>query len=207
MAHFVLVHGAWHGSWCFRYLAEELEDRGHDVDAVHLPCEEVGLTLHDHAAVVGAQPDAVVLGHSFGAQTAALVTARTHVYLAGVLPVEDPFRECFRPEFTGTVRDELGRSYWPDADTCAAKMYPDCTRTQSDWAFAQLRRQAQVATVASSFGKGDVVLATMRDAAIDPEWQVRTAKAHGARVIELDAGHSPFFTQPDELADVLDGIA
>ncbi|HEX3807606.1 MAG TPA: alpha/beta hydrolase [Gaiellaceae bacterium] len=207
MARFVLVHGAWHGSWCFRYLVEELEDRGHEAVAVDLPCDEVGLELHDHAAVVGPQPDAVVVGHSFGAQTVALVPARLRVYLAGVLPVESPARECFRPEFSGTLRDELGRSYWPDADICAAKMYPDCTRAQSDWAYAQLRRQAQVATAAAPFGKGDIVLATMRDATVDGEWQVRTAKARGARVIELDTGHSPFFTQPDELADVLDGLA
>ncbi len=56
-------------------------------------------------------------------------------------------------------------------------------------------------------GLGDGVIATLRDAAIDPGWQIRTARSHGARVIELDAGHSPFFTQPDELADILSSLA
>ena len=40
-----------------------------------------------------------------------------------------------------SVRDSSDRSYWPDADTAATRMYPDCSRTQSDWAFAQLRRK------------------------------------------------------------------
>jgi len=62
-------------------------------------------------------------------------------------------------------------------------------------------------TEPASFGEGDVVIATLRDAAIDPAWQLRTARAYGARVIELDSGHSPFLTQPDELADVLDALA
>ena len=58
--------------------------------------------------------------------------------------------------------------------------------------------------MAAPFGRGDVVVATLRDAAVDPTGRFATAHAHGARVIELDAGHSPFFTQPDELADVLE---
>ena len=52
-----------------------------------------------------------------------------------------------------------------------------------------------------------MVIATLSDAAVDADWQIRTARAHGAQVIELDAGHSPFLTQPDELADVLSSLA
>ena len=207
MARFVLVHGAWHGGWCFRWLAEELEDRGHDVAAPDLPCEEVGLTPLDYARLVGPQPDAIVVGHSLGGLTVAQIESRTRVYLGAILPVENVYDEAFAEGFGGFVRDARGRSYWPDADTTAARMYPDCSRTQSDWAFAQLRRQAPVDAVTAPFGSGDVVIALLEDAAVDAEWQIRTAQAHGARVIELDAGHSPFFTQPDELADVLSSLA
>jgi hypothetical protein len=70
-----------------------------------------------------------------------------------------------------------------------------------------LRPQARIAGEAADFGTGDVVLATLRDAAIEAEWQIATAREHGARVIELDSGHSPFFTQPDELAELLDTLA
>src|SRR5690606_22210546 len=28
---FVLVHGAWHGGWCYRRVADRLQDRGHRV--------------------------------------------------------------------------------------------------------------------------------------------------------------------------------
>jgi hypothetical protein len=47
----------------------------------------------------------------------------------------------------------------------------------------------------------------LRDASVKADWQIDTARTHGARVIELDSGHSPFFTQPDELADVLGSLA
>jgi pimeloyl-ACP methyl ester carboxylesterase len=134
------------------------------------------------------------------------VEARLRVYLAPLLPVAD-LSEAFVERFGGTLRDDLDRSYWPDADACAAFMYPDCTREQSDWAFARLRRQARIAEEAATFGAGDVVIATLRDAAIDPAWQLATARSHKARVIELESGHSPFFTQPHELADLLDALA
>jgi pimeloyl-ACP methyl ester carboxylesterase len=207
MARFVLVHGAWHGPWCFRWLAQGLEQRGHQAVAVELPCEEIGLDVHAYARVVGPQPDAIVVGHSLGGLTIAHVPALRRVYLAALLPVEGVYRDAFADGFGGSVRDELDRSYWPDADTCAARLYPDCTRKQTDWAFARLRRQARIEPVTTQFGGGEVVIATMRDAAVDPAWQVGTAKARGAEVVELDAGHSPFFTQPDELAAVLSSLA
>jgi pimeloyl-ACP methyl ester carboxylesterase len=207
MARFVLVHGAWHGAWCFADVVQELEERGHAAEAVDLPCDVPGLTQHDYAALIGPQPDAILVGHSLGAQTIPHVTARRRVYLGGLLPVAGAYDEAFAEGFGGTVRDELDRSYWPDADTCAAFMYPDCTREQSDRAFAQLRRQARISGEPAPFGEGDVVIVTLRDAAIDPAWQLRTARAYGARIVELDSGHSPFLTQPYELADVLDALA
>jgi pimeloyl-ACP methyl ester carboxylesterase len=206
MATFVLVHGAWHGAWCWRELASGLEARGHRVETPHLPCDEPGLSVEDCAAFVGPHPEAVVVGHSLGAQVVALVDAGVRVYLAGLLPTWEDRSETFHPNFGWFVRDELGRSYWPDADTCAAHMYPDCTRAQSDAAFAQLRRQSPLKPVAASLCERDIVVATTKDAAIEPGWQVSKARAAGARVVEIDSGHSPFVTQPDELAELLDGL-
>jgi predicted alpha/beta hydrolase family esterase len=207
MARFVLVPGAWHGAWCFVELVRELEARGHAATGVDLPCDQPGLTQHDYARLIGPQPDAIVVGHSLAARTIPHVAARTRVYLGGLLPVEGAGNDAFVPTFGGFVRDELDRSYWPDADVCAAFMYPDCTRERSDWAFAQLRPQARVPDEPATFGESDVVIATLRDAAIAAEWQVDTARTYGARVVELDSGHSPFFTQPDELAELLDALA
>jgi pimeloyl-ACP methyl ester carboxylesterase len=207
MARFVLVHGAWHGGWCFVDLARELEARGHEVFAPDLPCDQVGLTPADYAKAVGSHPDAVVLGHSRGAQTLPLVEARVRVYLSGLLPVENVYSECFAPGFGGFLRDELDRSYWPDADTAALRMYADCTREQSDWAFAQLRPQAQFELTVAPFRENDVIVVTSRDALIDPAWQRRTAREHGVRAVELDAGHFSFMTQPAEVATLLESLA
>jgi hypothetical protein len=52
---FVLVHGAWHGGWCWRRVAERLRAQGHTVftptltglaDRSHLMAPGVGLDTH-----------------------------------------------------------------------------------------------------------------------------------------------------------------
>ena len=63
MTRFVLLHGAWHGGWCFERVSEELAARGHDVFAPDLPCDRVGVTVQEYVDEVGPQPDAVVVGH------------------------------------------------------------------------------------------------------------------------------------------------
>src|SRR4051794_31985090 len=95
MARIVLVHGAWHGAWCFRWVIRELERLGHEGVAVDLPCEELGLGPREYARVVGAHPDEIVVGHSLGGLTVSQVEARTRVYLAAILPVENVYRDSF----------------------------------------------------------------------------------------------------------------
>lgn len=75
--HFVLVHGAWHGAWCWSKTADLLAGRGHRVTAIDLPSHgddatpPAAVTLDDYAARVLATLDAsggpvVLVGHSMG---------------------------------------------------------------------------------------------------------------------------------------------
>ena len=201
---FVFVHGAWHGGWCFEAVGRELTARGHDVSAPDLPCDDVSQTQYDYASLVGPQPDAIVVGHSLGGLTISLVEARARVYLAAILPVERVFSESFPEGFGGFERDEQGRSYWPDLETARTRLYPDCTARQAALAYARLRPQAPLSPHVGSFGPNDVSIACLRDAVVEPAWQLRAGREHIGRVLELDAGHSPFLTQPAELAALLE---
>ncbi len=77
MANFVLIHGAWHGAWCWEKVERELAASGHKVVSVDLPshgeddtpAHEVTLETYAKAVadVVRAQKGPVVLvGHSMG---------------------------------------------------------------------------------------------------------------------------------------------
>jgi pimeloyl-ACP methyl ester carboxylesterase len=90
---FALVHGAWHGAWCWERLIPELERRGHSALAVDLPCDDDSAGFERYAEVLqGSLPDGdvVLVGHSLGACTATLVAAarpvEALVFVAGVIP-------------------------------------------------------------------------------------------------------------------------
>ncbi|HET6503512.1 MAG TPA: alpha/beta hydrolase family protein [Amycolatopsis sp.] len=85
MSTFLLVHGAWHGGWCWSRVAPHLRAAGHEVltptltglsDRAHLLSPQVGLDTHTEDIVrlldVCATDDIVLVGHSYAGQ---IVTA------------------------------------------------------------------------------------------------------------------------------------
>src|SRR5262249_48601509 len=75
--HFVLVHGAWHGAWCWYKIVAGLDSAGHRLTAPDLPSGGIDatppatVTLQSQAdrlvAVLDTLPDPVILvGHSAG---------------------------------------------------------------------------------------------------------------------------------------------
>jgi pimeloyl-ACP methyl ester carboxylesterase len=67
MSKVVLVHGAWHGAWCWDGVVAALTRAGVDADAVELPltsyADDVAVA---RCAIDGAGPGCVVCGHSYG---------------------------------------------------------------------------------------------------------------------------------------------
>jgi pimeloyl-ACP methyl ester carboxylesterase len=207
VARFVFVHGAWHGGWAFERVACELQRRGHETLAPDLPCDAPWLTVRDYAAIVGPQPDAVVVGHSLGGLTIPFIPARVSVFLAGLVACEDTFG-ALDPGFGGTERDELGRSYWPDAATARTRLYPDLDAADAALAIERLRRQAPLSPVPGLPEGARASIVTTRDHVVRPERQEQLAReVLGVEPLRLDAGHSPFFSHPRELAGLLESIA
>ena len=91
MSGVVLVHGAWHGAWCWAPVVEELRQRGVTVDAVDLPL--TGFSHDVRAAREATEamgPDTVLVGHSYGgmviSEAAATVpTVCRVVYVAALM--------------------------------------------------------------------------------------------------------------------------
>lgn len=105
MAHFLLVHGAWHGGWCWRDVTAALVRAGHRAHAVtltglgeraHLLRADIGLQTHiaDVSNAIEAEElnDVVLVGHSYAGMVVTAVADRmprrlSHlVYLDAVVP-------------------------------------------------------------------------------------------------------------------------
>jgi pimeloyl-ACP methyl ester carboxylesterase len=227
VATFALVHGAWHGAWCWDPLVDELERAGHRAIAFDLPSDDPAAMFSTYADVVveaidGAGDDVVVVGHSLGGHTIPLVADRRPVgalvYLCALLP--DPGRsllevfgeepDALLPRYqAGIEADERDRSVWVDFEVAREVLYADCDEAAARGAFERLRPQAQVAYGAPCplDRHPDVptryVICT-EDAIVNPEWSRRTARQRlGIEPIELAGSHSPFLSRPAELAALL----
>ena len=105
MAQYLLVHGAWHGAWCWRHVSEALIRAGHSAHAVtltglgersHLLHRGIDLETHiqDVLQALDAEEmnDAILVVHSYaGMLGTAVADRRAHrlkhlVYLDAVVP-------------------------------------------------------------------------------------------------------------------------
>ena len=104
---FILVHGGFHGGWCWQRVARQLRARGHEVltptltglgERSHLLQPTIDLDTHiaDVCGVLRWEgvDDAVLVGHSYGGMVITAVADRMPerlaqlVYLDGMLPVD-----------------------------------------------------------------------------------------------------------------------
>jgi pimeloyl-ACP methyl ester carboxylesterase len=207
---FALVHGAWHGAWCWEPLLRELEARGHRAVAVDLPCDDVDAGCERYAEVVvealDGVEDAIAVGHSLGGLTIPLVPAKRLVFVCALLPGGGFGDEVFVPGFSdGRRRDELGRSYWFDAERAIMHMYQDCEPGIARAAVERLRPQASVDDVVSEVPDVDrVSIVAANDRAVSPDWSRWAARELlGVEPVEIGTGHSPMLASPADLADLL----
>lgn len=233
----VLVHGAYHGAWCWRYVVKRLSDAGVPVEAIELPGhgdDEMSrdvLTLTDYVARVRetlnriTEP-VVLVGHSLGgiviSQTAEVAPDELHslVYVSAFLPKDG---DCARSLSASDPDSIIGRHRKPISDTLTTVAEEGLVETfyglcdSSDVAYARERLvpepiailTTEVAVTKERFGQvPKTYIRCEQDRAISPALQDRMLAATPVeRVLSLDTDHSPFFSAPRGLSDMLIDLA
>jgi pimeloyl-ACP methyl ester carboxylesterase len=162
---FVLIHGGFHGAWCWRRTIPELENLGHEAIAVDIPGH--GRRIHEEATMAGRldtvlavlQPGDVLVGHSGGgleitrAADAAPDLVRHLIYLAAALPLEGRlmqealvYRDDGATEVDYDVSGMLkhlrinpdGSMAFADFEGAWELFYHDCDEETARWAYGQL---------------------------------------------------------------------
>lgn len=230
MVTFGLVHGAYHGSWCWQRLTPELERLGHRVLTVDLPNEDPQAGASEYAAAAlgafaEAGEDLVVVGHSLAGLTIPLIAAARPVhqliFLNAMLPqprkAQDQVLSTEPPVVLpgpegGAYQDPGGATRWrPDA--AARWFFADCPADLAAWAASRLRGQcwkiiSEVTPLSAWPGVPCASVFGSHDLVINPEWSRRAAPSIlGVQPIEIDAGHSPFLATPAALAQLIDELA
>jgi pimeloyl-ACP methyl ester carboxylesterase len=231
MADFVLVHGSWHGAWCWKRVLPRLWGAGHRAFAVslsgvgeraHLGTEGVDLETHvdDVVAVVEAEElsGCVLVGHSYGGMVVTGAASRLHeriarlVYLDAVVPRPG---EAWSSGHTPETRDARRAAI----RTNGVLAPPDpaifgLAGADRDWV---ARRQtppggvydapldfdaARVAALPRTFI--DCVNPALPTVAMSRK-RVRSESGWG--IVELDTGHDAMVSAPDALVATLLSLA
>ncbi len=228
----VFVHGACvkDGSWWWHRTAELLRVRDVASDAPALPsCGETGEAtgargpglVEDVAAVrevlTASDEPTVVVAHSYGgivtAEAAAGVDAVRHLLLvSSYLPEVGqslssfggeepaPFLDIDPEGGTFTVRpDALAETFLQDCGPEIQRQATDKTARQSLAVLEQPVQSAAWQQVASTY------LVCAEDRGTPAERQRQFAGSAGS-VVEIDAGHHPFLSQPAAVRDLILGL-
>ena len=230
----VLVHGAWHGAWCYAALQAELDRRGVASYAVDLPGHGVSpLPLSDLYGDAQLVADTlariggpvVLVGHSYGGAVIGEAATRhpdnvVHLvyltafcldtgeallaYNATLPPADIALGEAIRPSADGTTSTV-------EPALCEASFYAQCPPGTAAAAIARLCPQPfssflQPVTGAPWKTIPSTYVRCTLDGAIPITSQDVMAQ-RCAQVVTLETDHSPFASRPVETADLLERLA
>ena len=225
MPHFLLVHGAFHGPWCFDPLVEVLTRRGAVCTAPELPLTSLAADAAvvrralDEVASRGSGP-VVLLGHSYGG--AVVTAAGNHpaverlVLLAALAPdTDEPTNGGpveISPAVLSALRPADGGLLAVDPARTAELFYPDATPADAAAAAARLRPGAtglphERIERAAWLSRPTCYVVCADDPIVLPRSQRELAARTGAKTVEIAGDHSPFLARPEELAELLLSLA
>jgi pimeloyl-ACP methyl ester carboxylesterase len=226
VAAYVLVHGAYQGGWIWKPVAERLRRAGHAVYAPTLDgCAErahqvrPGITVGTHGREIAGLlhyedlRDVVLVGTSAGgmvlckaAEAAADRIARlVFVDALALLPGEKVSDIVSRP-----AAETTATTIAPRRDDAETRMFADLAPDLRAWALARYTPHPIAALEAPMEATGfwdrawKASVIRCRQAKNPPEaHQRRTADRLRAPYTEMDTGHYPMLSQPDELVRLL----
>ena len=219
MKSIILVHGAWHGSWCWELVESRMSGNGFNVSSVDLPFTG----LHDDAAFLSnvlddTDGEVILVGHSYGGMVISNAAEGKNnvshlVYLCAILLEDgmnmgapsDPSQES---KIKIGVDENLLSTVKPDAVIPA--FYKDVDPQIARDAI-NLLRPFPIDSVNVGVGEAwrehpTTYVLCRNDDAINPQTQ-REMSALADTVVEWDCGHSPFFSHPDLVCDFLSQLA
>lgn len=220
---YVIVHGAWGGSWAFRQVDSLLTAQGHRVyrpsltgqgERAHLASPEIDLDTHIQDVVnvllFEELRDVVLVGHSYGGMVVTGVADRVPerirrvVYLDAMLPRDgESVGDIQGAGGVARLEQQAQNGFivpgWVRPDQAPPKDVPQSLKT-----FTQ---PISLNNPAAARIPGTYILTLDPGATTDAfSRHEERARDRGYTMLRMEADHNPQWSKPVELAEVLGGI-
>lgn len=237
MSKFVLIHGAWHGKWCWDKVVPLLEAEGHEVFALDLPghgedkTPVAEVTLQSYTDRVCEMLDALsepvtLVGHSLSGTVISQAAEQrpekieTLVYLSAfLLPSGRSAIETSQEDKESVilssveVDEENGRIELKDEGIAA--FYNDCSEEDIERAKRMITAQplapfgTPVEVTEENFGSvRRTYIESLNDKAVGPAMQKKLyTELPCEKVVSMETGHMAFAAAPEELTKNLASLA
>lgn len=227
MSTYLLIHGAWHGAWCWEKIVPLLESAGHRVITIDLPghgkdqtpISEVSLVVYTDrvvAAIDKLDQEVILVGHSMGGIVVSQAAEyrpnriKSLVYLTAFL-LQNGQNMLVIPPNPNMLVSKDGRTINVPADKAKQTFYNNCLDEDAAGAVSRLQVQATspfvtpLSLTQNQFGQVPrYYIEGLRDNAIPIDRQRQMQAASPCKeVFTLDTDHSPFYSTPDQLCNIL----
>tara|TARA_B100001113_G_scaffold345335_1_gene334810 strand:- start:259 stop:918 length:660 start_codon:yes stop_codon:yes gene_type:complete len=210
MKSILLIHGAWHGSWCWDFVEKGLLNEGVDTHSVNLPFTGVNDDIASVSSAIDAIDNQVILlGHSYGGivisgAAGAKQNVDQLIYLSAILLEDGESMQLDGSKIQIDVDENLISEVKKSAAIPA--FYADVEPNLAE-ASKELLRPFPIAAGSKGIGeawreKHSTYIVCREDEAIPPDLQYAMAKK-ADKVVEWECGHSPFLSKPELVTDFL----
>jgi pimeloyl-ACP methyl ester carboxylesterase len=215
---FLLVHGAWHGGWCWDQVSARLTALGHVVIAPTLTglCERAHLlspsvNLSTHIADIAGEirfkdlSNIVLCGHSYGGMVITGVAERHADRIASIV-----YLDAFWPRDGQSLDDIRGAKSEPGVNpTRAASAFME--PANAAWANERLtpqpvetfREKLKVTGAVDRIPKRTFVQATINETAFFQAAFDRAKASPGWKTVQVNSRHDVMVDQPEQMTRIL----
>jgi pimeloyl-ACP methyl ester carboxylesterase len=239
---FILVHGGWHGAWCWNKVLPLLKEKGIKAIAIDLPSHGedktpvASVTFDDYVnkvvdAANSVEGSVILLGHSSSgipiAQAAERLTLEkvsSLVFLDAFMPQNGETVFSLVEKYPNKPDGNKGaalaeslifsadkKSTTLDLDKVRELLYHDCSEADVAYAKAHLGAQPMATQLTP-------VSVTEKNYGVIPKYYILCTDAKDfdktkistnvpcKKIYRLKSSHSPFFSMPDKLVEILGDI-
>lgn len=229
---FVLVHGAWHGGWCWGKVAAILRGRGHTVvtptqtglgERSHLLSKSITMDMfvEDIVNVLKFEDlkDVILVGHSFGGPPITGTADRVPERIKQLVYLDAAMLQGGQSVFSLLPPDLVAARKKMAEDTSGGLSIPPppaasfgiSDPTQQAWLAAKLTPHPlgtyeTALTLKNKFGNGlPMTYISCTDPAYPPlNASKEWVKKNNIKMVDIATGHDAMVTMPEKLSDMLD---